>query len=306
MPLRSGDTLNKHAVEIALIAATAFMSVSAILVRFTDAPSMVLVFYRMLFTVLIMLPFVIWKYRAEMRSVDRSDAAMCIVSGIMLALHFFTFFESLRYTSITSNLVLVNTSAFFVAFISMIVFKEKMPLKGWIAILITFVGSAIISLSDMSSGGENALYGDILAIMGALLFSFYAVIGRRQRERKGMSVIPYTFIIYSVAALTSLVLLLVTGERIVGYEPNDYLCALGMAVFCTLLGHSVYNWGFKYVTASFVSVVALSEPIFGTILGMLFFGEVPSVIVVIGSIVTLLGMYLFSLNENNEEVKDAV
>ena len=288
-----------------MIAATAFMSVSAILVRFTDAPSMVLVFYRMLFTVLIMLPFVIWKYRAEMRSVDRSDAAMCIVSGIMLALHFFTFFESLRYTSITSNLVLVNTSAFFVAFISMIVFKEKMPLKGWIAILITFVGSAIISLSDMSSGGENALYGDILAIMGALLFSFYAVIGRRQRERKGMSVIPYTFIIYSVAALTSLVLLLVTGERIVGYEPNDYLCALGMAVFCTLLGHSVYNWGFKYVTASFVSVVALSEPIFGTILGMLFFGEIPSVIVVIGSIVTLLGMYLFSLNENVEG-KDAV
>lgn len=296
--------MNKRAVEIALVVATAFMSVSAILVRFTDAPSMVLVFYRMTFTVLLMLPVVLWKFRSELRSIGRSDAAMCIASGIMLALHFFTFFESLRYTSITSNLVLVNTSAFFVAFISMIVFRERMPLKGWLAILITFIGSAIISLSDMSSGGENALYGDLLAVMGALFFSFYAVIGRK--ERKGMSVVPYTFIIYSVAALTSLALLLVTGERIIGYQPNDYLCALGMAVFCTLLGHSVYNWGFKYVTASFVSVVALSEPIFGTILGMLFFSEVPSVIVVVGSAVTLFGMYLFSLNENSEKENDVV
>ena len=279
-----------------MVVATAFMSVSAILVRYTDAPSMALVFYRMLFTVVLMLVPVMWRYRSELRSIARSDLLMCAASGAMLALHFFTFFESLRYTSITSNLVLVNTSAFFVAFISLIVFKERMPFKGWLAILITFIGSAMISLSDMSLGGDNALYGDFLAILGAVFFSFYAVIGRK--ERKGISVMAYTFIIYSVAALTSLALLLATGERVIGYEGKDYLCALGMAVFCTLLGHSVYNWGFKYVTASFVSVVALSEPIFGTLLGILFFGEVPAWIVVAGSAVTLFGMYLFAMNEN--------
>ncbi len=291
--------MDKRAVELILVAATAFMSVSAILVRFSEAPSMVLVFYRMLFTALLMSPFILWRYRLEIRSISRPDMMMCIASGVILALHFFTYFESLRYTSITSNLVLVNTSAFFVAIISLIVFKERMPFKGWLAILITFIGSFIISMSDLSFGGDNALYGDFLAILGALFFSFYAVIGRK--ERRDISVMTYTFIIYSVATLTSLVLLLISGEQMVGYEGKDYLCALGMAVFCTLLGHTVYNWGFKYVTASFVSVVALSEPIFGTILGILFFGEVPTMYIFIGSIVTLFGMYLFAMIENRSE-----
>ena len=291
--------MNKHTVEILLVIATAFMSVSAILIRFTEAPSMVLVFYRMLFTSLIMLPLILWKYVGEMKRIPKSDVMMCIASGVILALHFASFFESLRYTSITSNLVLVNTSAFFVAFISMIVFKERMPFKGWLAILITFAGSAVISLSDLSLGGDSALYGDLLAILGALFFAFYAVIGRK--ERKEISVIPYTFIIYTVAAITSLIILLITGERITGYGQNDYLAALGMAVFCTLMGHSIYNWGFKYVTASFVSVVALSEPVFGSILGMLFFNEVPTVLIIIGSVITLVGMYIFSLVENENK-----
>lgn len=291
--------MNRHTVEILLVIATAFMSVSAILIRYTEAPSMVLVFYRMLFTSIIMLPLILWKYVGEMRKIPKGDLMMCIASGVILALHFASFFESLRYTSITSNLVLVNTSAFFVAFISMIVFREKMPFRGWLAILITFVGSAVISLSDLSSGGDNALYGDLLAILGAVFFAFYAVIGRK--ERKEISVIPYTFIIYTVAAVTSLIILLVTGERITGYGQNDYLAALGMAVFCTLMGHSVYNWGFKYVTASFVSVVALSEPVFGSVLGMLFFNEIPTVLAIVGSVITLVGMYIFSLVENESK-----
>ena len=290
--------MDKRAVEMILVAATVSTSLSALFVRFSEANSMALVLYRMLFTVLLMTPFIVWKYRKELMSISGSDMAMCAASGAVLALHFFTYFESLRYTSITSNLVLVHTSAFFVAFISLIVFKERMPFKGWLAILIAFTGSVMISLSDMSTGGNNALYGDLLAVAGALFFSFYAVIGRK--ERKKVSVMTYTFVVYSVAAIVSLILLLACGLQCVGYEMNDYLCALGMAVFCTILGHSIYNWGLKYVTASYVSVVALAEPIFGTILGVVFFNEIPGIIVAIGSAVTLIGVYLFTKNENAE------
>ena len=290
--------MDKRTVELILVVATVSTSLSALFVRFSEADSMALVFYRMLFTVLLMAPFIVWRYRKELMSVARSDMMMCIASGIVLALHFFTYFESLRYTSIMSNLVLVHTSAFFVAFISLIVFKERMPIKGWLAIMIAFIGSVMISLSDMSTGGNNALYGDMLAIAGAIFFSFYAVIGRK--ERKDISVMTYTFIVYSTAALTSLLILLACGQKCIGYEANDYLCALGMAVFCTILGHSVYNWGLKYVTASFVSVVALAEPIFGTILGMVFFNEIPGIMIVIGSAVTLIGVYMFTKNENTE------
>lgn len=282
--------------RIAIILASAAVATSAIFTLWSSTSSITLVFYRMLFASLIILPYLIFRCRKELFSIDFRNLAICVFSGIVLAVHFAAYFESLRFTSITSSLVLVDTSVFFVAAIMLIFFKEKISLKGWLAIAITFAGIVVIAVNDFRTG-ENSLYGDMLALLGSVMFAVYAVIGRRERSR--LSTTVYTFIVYFSSAITALIIMAATGEEII-CSANDMFCALGMAVFCTILGHSVFNWGLKYEKTSFIAVSSLLEPVFGALLGFLIFSEIPAVLIIVGSIIVLAGVYIFSANTEPE------
>ena len=275
------------------------VSLSAIFARMSDTSAVGLVFYRMFFSTVIMLPLVFWKCRDELRSVTAHDVLWCSVSGIMLALHFYVFFMSLDYTSVASALVLVDTSVFFVAIIMLALFRETISKLGWGAMLLTFFGSIVISLGDF---GGSALLGDVLATLGALFFSFYAVIGRR--ERSHMSTLSYTFIVYTASTVTAFIISLIDGNSVFEVTGHGMLCALGIAVFCTLLGHSIVSLGLKYEKASFIAVTNLLEPVFGSIMALFLFSEVPAPTVLIGSAIILVGVYLFSRYTAPDEAKD--
>ena len=285
--------------RLLIVFATLMLSVSAILTRYTNVDSMGLVFYRMLFSTLLTIPLVLFaKYRGTLGGIDPKRIGLCTISGIILALHFFTFFESLRFTSIASNLVFINTSVFFTAGIMFVFFGEKISRKATGAIFLTFGGSVLIAVSDIG-GSNNEFWGDVLAIAGALLFSIYTIIGGNVRTT--VSTTLYTFIVYTAATITALLICVGGGGDFINFSTTDYLCAFGMAIFCTILGQSLYSWGVKYESPTFMAVIGLGEPVFGAILGFVILAEVPAALVLVGSIVVLAGMYLFSIHTEEKD-----
>ena len=78
---------------------------------------------------------------------------------------------------------------------------------------------------------------------------------------------------------------------------KEYLIGLGLAVLCTLLGHSLFSWSLKYISPSYVSAAKLCEPIFSTCMAIPLFGEVPAPIQVVGGIVILGGVLLYTMAE---------
>lgn len=276
------------------------VSLSAPLIRISTAPSMVLVFYRVLIASILLIPYALIRNREEFRQMGRKTALFCLMSGLFLGLHFASYFQALRYTSIASAVALVDTEVFFVAFMMFFFFREIIPLRAWAGILLTFTGSMLIALSD-AGGGEHVLLGDLIALAGAACLAVYTILGKVCR--KEISTTAYTTLVYSSAALTVLVILLCTGTPVLGYEPVNWLSALGMAVFCTLLGHSVFNWALKYESAAFLSTVKLLEPVFAAILGVLLFREIPSKQVMLGSFIVILGVYVYSRFSETPEKK---
>lgn len=276
------------------------VSLSAPLIRISTAPSMVLVFYRVLIASVLLIPYALIRNREEFRQMGRKTALFCLMSGLFLGLHFASYFQALRYTSIASAVALVDTEVFFVAFMMFFFFREIIPLRAWAGILLTFTGSMLIALSD-AGGGEHVLLGDLIALAGAACLAVYTILGKVCR--KEISTTAYTTLVYSSAALTVLVILLCTGTPVLGYEPVNWLSALGMAVFCTLLGHSVFNWALKYESAAFLSTVKLLEPVFAAILGVLLFREIPSKQVMLGSFIVILGVYVYSRFSETPEKK---
>lgn len=265
-------------------------SLSAVLVRFADAPSTVLVFYRMLFSVLLLAPVVLTRCRGEYERMEKKHLFLCMASGLFLGIHFVCYFEALNRTSIAACVSLVDTEVFFVALGGTLFLREKLSGKGWLYIVLTFVGSVVIAAADVSGGG---LLGDLIAVAGAASSCIYTLIGRKLRTV--MTTNAYTWIVYFFAGLVVLIASLAGGNPVVAIQLHNLWIALGLAVFCTLLGHSIFSWGLKYEKASFVSAVKLLEPVFASVLGFVFLREIPSLSTAAGAILIIAGISLLSL-----------
>ena len=84
------------------------------------------------------------------------------------------------------------------------------------------------------------------------------------------------------------------GHPVIPVQLHNLWIALGLAIFCTLLGHSIFSWGLKYEKASFVSAVKLLEPVFASILGFVFLREIPSLYTAVGAVLIIVGIILLS------------
>lgn len=274
-------------------------SFSAIIVQYSTAPSFVLAFYRMAFASLLMLPLVLTRGREELLALGFRQIGPCLLSGFFLALHFTAYFESLKFTSIASSTLLVDTEVFFVALVTVFIWREKIPRAGWIGIGLAFLGSIILALSDMG-GGSDVLKGDALALAGAIFVMIYTLIGRSQR-RGNMSTLIYTFLVYAAAALTLLLISIFSKTAITGYGGFNYVAGLLLTLLCTFLGHSVFSFGLKFVPAAFISTAKLGEPVFATLLGVILFGQIPPLSKIIGGSIILTGLYLYTRYGISEE-----
>lgn len=280
--------------QLMLLLGVLGVSFSSVFIKYSDAPSLVIATYRLGWTVLILLPIVGIKFQDEVRKLKRRDVLWCAVSGFFLAVHFSVWFESLKFTSIASSTLLVSTEVIFAAIGFVLVFKGRINKMGVLAIVITLVGSVVIAMSD-GGGGNNVLYGDALALLGAVMVAIYTLIGRKQRGH--LSTTVYTFITYSACFVTLLIFDFAADTSIYGYGMKEIILGLLLGISCTLLGHSVFSWCLKYLSPSFVSSAKLLEPVFASILAVFIYREIPSLLQIIGGIVVIGGVYLYSKYE---------
>ncbi len=281
--------------RLVVILGVAGVSLSAVFVRWSTAPSLILVLYRVGLAALLMAPPLFLRHREE--RLTRRDLGLCLASGACLGLHFAAYFESLRFTSIASSVVLVDTEVLFVAMGSVLLLGRRLTGRAWLAVLLAFGGSAVIAMAD-TAAGPDAVRGDLIALSGALCMAVYTMIGAVCR--KHISTAVYTFLVYCSAALTVLVIALWSGTPLAGYGPVNLGTALGMAVFCTLLGHSVFSWGLKYLSPAFISTAKLLEPVLASAWGLLLFGERPGLPVLLGGAVIIAGVALYGRAASDE------
>lgn len=281
-----------------VVVGTFFTSLSSIIIKFSEAPSLVISAYRMLFTSLMLLVPVIMKKHNEFKNISKKEYILCIISGIFLALHYATWISSIKLTTIANSTILVSCSPIFVALANYLITKEKINKKMTLGIALSLIGTLIIALGSSGYAGTNAIIGNILAFLGAVFVAGYLVIGGV--VRKNMSALIYVFIVYLASTIVLFAMCIATKTPLYPYAPQEFMLFVALAFFCSILGHTVYNYMVKYVSSTLISVSTLSEPIFASVLALLIFREIPSLYTLVGGIIIIIGIFYYLMVQNKE------
>jgi len=278
--------------NLVMLVSIVAVSTASILIRWSSAPAVIIAMYRMIISVVMLLPFFIRNDGvAKLRERGARDILGLIGVGVVLAIHFASWITSLGMTSVASSVVFVHIDPIFVALVSHFFLKERINRRVLAGIIISLIGVTIIALGD-AGASEASLVGDLLALLGGLMLGIYLLGGRM--FRRDLDLTTYVVPVYSSAAVVLLLMSLFTGAPLMGYAPRDYLLFFLIALVPMIFGHTFYNWALRYVSAPVVSVSLLGEPVGASILAFFLLNEVPGNQVILGGVVTLAGILLSS------------
>lgn len=270
----------------ALVIGVASFAFSAILVRWAgEAPALTIAVWRTGLAALFLLPVAVPMAGAEMRRLTGREWGLIGAAGVVLGLHFVAFIESLFYTTVASATVLVTTSPIILAVLGYVVLGERLARRRQLAVGVGVAGALLLGWGDLGGEATRPLIGNALAVAAAVLVSIYLLIGRVVRRKR--SWLAYLFPLYTVVALTTLVVAAVRGAPLLGFSATFYgLCAL-MALGPSLVGHGSFNYALRYLPAAVVGLLALIEPVGASILAYAFFAEQPGLLALVGMTLVL-------------------
>lgn len=290
--------LEKHPI-IMIIIGVLGISLSSIFVKYSTAPSAVTAAFRLIWTVLFLTPAVAFRpsVRTELFRLPRKLILLSCLSGLFLAIHFVLWFESLWHTSVACSTTIVCTEVIWVCLGFCLFLRGRLSIKAILAIAITLIGSGLIAYTDAGSGSK--LYGDILALFAAIAVAVYTLIGRVVRSQVSTTV--YTYVVYTACSLVLIVTCAAQGYSLFDYGPTPILIGALLAIFSTLLGHSIFSWCLKFFSPSFVSASKLCEPVAAAVMAAILFREFPRPFQIFGSILVLGGVSWYSRIEQKEK-----
>ena len=270
------------------------VSTGSIFARLADAPALVTAAYRVGLAALILIPLAAWKAGDELRRLSARDIKLAMLSGLFLALHFATWISSLDYTAIANSVVLVNTIPLWVGLFTPLISKDRIGRVTIASISVSVIGAVIIGFGDFATGGK-ALWGDVLAVLGAVCAAVYLLFGRTLRRK--LSLLPYIAICYGSAAVILWLVVVFLNLPITGYSTQTVAAFWAMALISQLVGHSSYNWSLKWFSTSLVAVFLLGEPIGSTLLAYIIFKEGLTWAKFIGGLFILSAIYIAASGE---------
>lgn len=285
----------KNKAYVALFISVISVSFAAIFIVSCDAPALSIAFYRLLFTTVLILPFVLLykKTRKEILNLPRKTLLIMFGIGVILAAHFALWITSLEHTSVASSVILVTAHPLLVGPVSHFLLKERLSFVNSLGIVLSVSGVIILVYGNYGfAAGLDTIEGNILAILGGIAAGLYILGGRKLR--KTVSIGSYAFVVYAIGTVVLFIICLTFNAPVINLSLRDYGIIFLMAIVAGIFGHTLYNWSLEHIRASVASVVLLGEPIGSSLLAFAlpWIQQTPSYYTIIGGAIILSGIYL--------------
>lgn len=259
-----------------------FIGTSGILGRFVPLAAPVAVWWRA-FLALLLLGGYCWYRRADFRMKSRRQLGIVLLAGLLMAAHWLTYFESLQRSSVAIGMLSIFTYPAMTTLLEPLFFRKPFEVRHLLLAALVLLG--VYCLAPSFSLADGATVGMLFGLSSALIYSLRNLLMKTQVDSVDSSVLM-TF----QAGVATLVVLpfLFFHQAIPGPDAWPYL--LGLGIITTAIGHSLFLTCFRFFSVSTVSILSCIQPVYGILLGVVFFGEWPTWWGVVGGALILMAV----------------
>ena len=294
---------NKFLPYVALAVGISALSLSAMFVRWADAPGAVTGFYRLLFSTIFLAPLFV-RQQKMLEPIDKRYYIFPLLGGLFTAFDFAFWNSSLKFTTAANATLLGNTSPLWVALFAFFVLREKLRGTFWIGLVIALTGAVLVMGSDFLNHPTLGL-GDVMASTAAIFYASYQLI--TQRGRKYIDPLRYTWLVGVSAVIGMFIMNLVLGNQLTDYPARTWGIFLATAVVSQMIGYLAITYALGHLPASIVSPTLVGQPILTAVLAIPLLGEIPNTTQWVGGAIALVGIYLVNQShlQAQEELPNA-
>jgi drug/metabolite transporter (DMT)-like permease len=253
---------------IQLHIAVFFAGFTAILGKLIQLNEGLLVWYRLFLTVLVLGAIMI--YKKQLESISLKDLLKIAGVGLIIAIHWVSFYGSVKYANVSVALVCFSATGFFTAIFEPVIFRKKIVIAELLLGILAISGIYIIF--DFHPQYKIGIIFGIISAMGSALFPIF-------NKQLLLRFSPKILTLYELGSglilLTALVPFYLMEFKAAYYLPTltDFGWLLILAVICTVISFDLQLNALKKISAFTANLTYNLEPVYGIILAFIFFDE---------------------------------
>lgn len=272
----------------ALGAGVLALSLSAMFVRWANAPGPVTAFYRIFFSIFLLLPFFLPRMKNNSAATSRS-VLFPLLAGVFTACDLGLWTSALSFTSASNATLLGNTAPLWVALGTWLIFKQKLSRAFWRGLGLTLAGAALIMGTDFILHPRFGV-GDLMATCTGFFYGCYFLF--TEKSRAHFDSVSHIWFVGVGASVTLFIINLALGNPLVGFDSRAWLVFLASAVVSQLIGYMALAYALGHLPASVVAPTMILQPVVTTLLAIPLLGEIPTIWQGVGGAIALTGIYI--------------
>jgi drug/metabolite transporter (DMT)-like permease len=286
--LKNPNHLN-HLVELNL--AMLFVSTSGALGRYVNLPVPATIGVRAVIAVVLLFLFCKWK-KISLR-VPKKDLGAVLVSGVLLGLHWITYFYALRLSNVAIGMISLFTYPILTAFLEPLLLKTKFQKIHLVLALLVLAG--IYFLVPSFDVGNDYTLAVGVGTLSALFYSLRNLLLKAKAAKyNGSMLMCYQLLVISV--LLSPFYSTVQLDVVL----SEWKGLAALALLTTAIGHTLFLNSFKNFSITTVSILSSVQPIYGILLGAIFLSEFPKINTLIGGVLILSSVVIESIRSSKK------
>lgn len=277
------------------------LSFSAMFVRWADAPGPVTAFYRLFFSIFLVLPFFLPRIRINPRLKSQS-VIFPLLAGVFTACDLGLWTSSLSYTTASNATLLGNTAPLWVALGTWLILKQKLTPLFWRGLTITLLGAALIMGTDFLLHPRFGV-GDAMAVGTGVFYGGYFLF--TEKSRVHFDPVSHIWLVGIGASITLFVINTALQNPLTGYPAQTWLVFLATAIVSQLIGYMALAYALGHLPASVVSPTMVLQPIITTLLAIPLLGEIPTIWQGVGGAIALVGIYIVNQSHQRNTLQSS-
>jgi drug/metabolite transporter (DMT)-like permease len=252
-----------------------------------------LIAFRMLFSLPFFVAVAVWKSRTEAPLLS-GDRRRIIAMGLLgYYLSSFLDFLGLQYISVGLERLILFLTPSFVLLISIVFLKKKISALEWMALATSYLGTVLVFVHDVKSGGSNVMLGAALVLGAAISYAMYLLLSGELVQRVGaMRLVAYAMCVSSVACIAQFLVLRPVSTLVQPWQV--YGLSLINAAFCTVLPVILTMVAVSRIGPGSTSQAGMVGPVSILFLGAVILDEPITALQLAGTVLVLSGIYLLS------------